>query len=384
MTCFYVYAPLYQKNSNGIRILYTLSELIRAQGYLSKVICYESNRDDYDALMPTRYQNHTIKIDEDFHFGAQDIIVYPETISDNPLKAKNVVRYLLNRPMYLTGKKIDYDDSDYLVSYSLRIDSSLPQLFILNDDREYFSPLDFSKKEDLVCLYYGKTEDPEIRDKELRLLINQFKKKILINREFPKTRVELGDLLRKSRLLVSLDPISNITYEATLCGTPALIVNDVFDFSSQQFNIGVLHGIFNKATRYDEALKDVRLAFGQYEQALKKNAQSTKQFVVSAMQHFELINYHKSTQFSSIYYQSVINRNKLQQEVDELRYLAYLDSLGLSRFVISNSDYLTPLGKTFKKILTITGTKRFFNKIYIQFKKRIQSNKSLAKFFYRI
>lgn len=390
MPCFYVYAPLYQKNSNGIRILYTLSELIRKHGYTSKIICYEIGRADYDLLMPARYKEHIIEMDDKFncHFQLQDedIVIYPETISDNPLKAKNVVRYLLNRPIYLTGQAIQYGDTDYLTAYSLRVDSNLPQLFILNDDREYFYPLDFCEKENTVCIYYGKVIDPEIQNPELLSLINTFSKKVTITREFPKTRTELGDLLRRSRLLVSLDPISNITYEATLCGTPSLIVNDIFKFSSQRFNI-TLYGIFTNPTAYDEAIKDTSLAFSQYKVVIQENDKNVISFINSVMKHFELINSvgtELSSDSSTIYRSAIASKNSIQGELDELRYLVNLNSQGFSNLKINNSDYLNPIGRALKNILVMTGIKRYFVKWYIHITKWVQSKEFLAKFFYRL
>jgi hypothetical protein len=387
MPCFYVYAPLYQKNSNGIRMLYTLSELIRKHGHKSKVICYEQEREDYDTLMPARYKEHTIKLDSkfdnEFELDDDDIVIYPETISDNPLKALNVVRYLLNRPMYLSGKGIEYGIRDYLVAYSLRVDSNLPQLFILNDDREYFYPIDFHDKQSLVCIYYGKVIDPAIRDQNLQDLINTFQEKVVITREFPRTRTELGELLRKSRLLVSLDPISNITYEATLCGTPALIVNDIFEFSSQKFNIN-LYAIINNPNAYDEAIKDVNLAFNQYKTVLQNNDESVKKFVKSVIAHFKTIDSEKLQIDSSIYSESIAARNHTQREIDELRYLVHLNSQGFSKVKISNSDYLNPIGRFLRNILIVTGTKRFFIQGYIRLKGWILNKKWLAKFFYRL
>ena len=411
MPCFYVYAPLYQKNSNGIRILYTLSELIRKHGHTSKVICYEKEREDYDTLMPARYKEHTIKLDsksdDEFELSDDDIVIYPETISDNPLKANNVVRYLLNRPMYLSGQAIEYGSRDYLIAYSLRVDSNLPQLFILNDDREYFYPVDFHDKQSLVSIYYGKGIDPEIRDPDLQALINTFQEKVVITREFPRTRTELGDLLRKSRLLVSLDPISNITYEATLCGTPALIVNDIFEFSSQRFNIN-LYGILNNPSAYDEAIKDISLAFNQYKVVIQDNDKNTQKFIKSVIAHFEAIksenksknesennskNHSKNNSEnkfeeleidSNIYSESIAARNSTQGEIDELRYLVHLNSQGFSNVKISNTDYLNPVGRFLRNILVVTGTKRFFIQGYIHLKGWILNRKWLAKFFYRL
>ena len=387
MTCIYVCAPLYQKNSNGIRVLYTLSELIRMQGYSSKVICYESNIENDDFLTPLKYKDHTIAIDDvfngHFQFDEQDIVVYPETISGNPLRAKNVVRYLLNRPIYITGKEVQYEDSDYLVSYSLRVDENLPQLFILNDDRDCFYPLSYQYKENLVCIYYGKIIDPEIKNPEVQALINKFKKKVTITREFPRTRAELGELLRKASLLVSLDPISNITYEATLCGTAAIIVNDIFEFSSRKFNID-LHGIFNDPNLYAKAVQNAALAFNDYEVIIKENEKNVKKFVDSITKHFELINCVGNEHLPfDIYSQAVVSRNNAQKEIDKLRHLVHFNSQGFSNLA-NNYDYLSPLGRTLKKILVGTGVKHGFVKWYMHFKKWIQTKKLMAKFFYRL
>jgi|GEM_PF-2681617 len=384
MPCFYVYAPLYKKNSNGIRILYKLSESIRQLGYSSKVVCYEKDTVDSESLIPAVYKDHIVNIfDCQFQINEQDIVVYPDIIPDNPLKAKNIVRYLLNRPIYLSGEAIQYQDKDYLVAYSLRVDPNLPQLFILNDDREYFYPLDFHKKDSLVCIYYGKVIDPEIRNPELQALIDTFERKIVITREFPKTRSELGKLLRKSRLLVSLDPISNITYEATLCGTPSLIVDDIFGFSIQKFNIN-LYGVFSSPALYDEALKDTGLAFSQYEKVLQEHEKNISDFINYITEHFEAVDIKTDRFQTNIYAQVIARRNNSQREIDELRYLVHLNSRGFSNIKLTNIDYLSPTGRKLKQILVTLGANRFFARWYIHIKKWIQNRETLVRLFYRI
>jgi hypothetical protein len=381
--CFYVYAPLYRNNSNGIRMLYTLSEMIRQCGYDSKVICYEDEMANYDLLMPNRYKYHTLKLTSEFscyQLGEQDIVIYSDTISDNPLNAKNVVRYLLNRPTYITGKGIEYGDRDYLVSYSLAIDPNLSQLFILNDDREYFYPCDFNEKESIVCIYYGKIIDKEIHDPAIVALIKTFDQTVTISKEFPATKIELGDLLRRARLLISLDPISNITYEATLCGTPALIVNDVFDFSSQKFNI-TLHGIFSNASGYAEAIKNINFSFSQYQVVLEENEKNVKLFLDEVIEHFELLNCKSLSTSSQAYNKVVVGRNRSQCELDELRFSVYTNS---TTFLQSN-DNLNPFGRFLRELLVKTGFKSTFMGRYTQVKEWLKSdNNILGKFFYRI
>ena len=154
--------------------------MLRKQGFDSKVVCYEDETHEFNENtlpVPSRYKTHFLKLInhlKDYRITDEDIVVYSEIVPDNLAKANNVVRYLLNRPRYLTGQGIEYGDNDYLVSYSYSIDSNLPQLFILNDDRMYFYPLDFSSKENLVSIYYGKGMNPEIRDPHIIALIKTF------------------------------------------------------------------------------------------------------------------------------------------------------------------------------------------------------------------
>ena len=384
----YVCAPVYRKNSNGVRILYELSEIIRQNGFNSKVLCYEDEiegSNEYVLPIPTRYNSHLIKLGNkfrDYEINDEDIVIYSEIISDNPLRAKNVVRYLLNRPSYITGHAVEYGQNDYLVSYSLSVDSNLPQMFILNDDRAYFYPIDFCDKEDLVCIYYGKVIDPEIRDVQLKDLISTFKQKIVITREFPKTRKELGQILRRSRLLVSLDPISSISYEATLCSTPSLIVGDIFGFANQKFNIP-LYGMINSPTQYDEAIKDVKLAFNQYKKALEENQTNVAIFISSVVQHFTIMNSDFTDSQMAMYRQVIYSRNSSQSELDKLRYASYMKSRGFS-MNSTNLDYLSPLGRKLKNLLVAIGLKYLFIKPYIHIKQWIQDNKFLSQLFYKL
>lgn len=322
MVCFYIYAPFYQKNSNGVRILYTLFDLIQRTGHRARVVCYEMGKGAFSKRdLPSRYRPFTMSTEEFLgnRVGPGDIVVYPDIVSGNPLNAPNLVRYLLNRPWYLTGQPVHYGPTDYLVAYSTSIDRHLPQLFLLNDDREYFFPLPYAEKDNLVSIYHGKGFSGQSLSRELKRLVATFDEQVVITRHSPAERMELARLLRRSKLLVTFDPISNMAYEASLCGTPALIVNDIFDFGTGAFNIR-LHGVINDPRLYEAAVKDVVHAYPAYGGTLEGNLGRATEFVKAVVKHFEIINRSSPGWASSLYREAVSGKNKAQIELDALRF----------------------------------------------------------------
>ena len=75
---YLIVTPFYRNNSAGIRVLYELQKHLIRAGYDAKTINEIS---------------HTAQDDE--------IVIYPEIVFGNPLKAKKVVRYILNVPGFI-------------------------------------------------------------------------------------------------------------------------------------------------------------------------------------------------------------------------------------------------------------------------------------------
>jgi hypothetical protein len=49
----------------------------------------------------------------------RSMVIYPEVIANNPLRASNVVRYLLNKPGFFTGIGVEsYGDRDYFLHFA--------------------------------------------------------------------------------------------------------------------------------------------------------------------------------------------------------------------------------------------------------------------------
>ncbi|HUS12285.1 MAG TPA: hypothetical protein VMZ30_17595 [Pyrinomonadaceae bacterium] len=150
------------------------------------------------------------------------VAIYPETISGNPLGAKTVVRWVLNRPGLLGGDEV-YTDSEVIFSYS---DAFTPyvknrvcgKLYMptINERLFYCDDPDLSQRS-LACFYVGKSEwKPGIVDRD---------QAFEITRENP-NKQELGKLFRASRVLYCFDNSTILIYEALLCGCPVVIVPD--------------------------------------------------------------------------------------------------------------------------------------------------------------
>lgn len=237
----YFYAFYYNSHSYGNSCIYEAARILNNAGIASRVICADGER--YERALPEWVKPYYIsKAAVPSHFNDEDIIFYPEIISGNPLNAKRVVRWLLNKPCALRNKPIEFQPTDLAVAFSYFVDCNLPQLFLMLDERELFSQL---RKEngghdmDTVSVYFGKIHRNVVESKndELRRLIKKYKTVNLITSVWPTEREDTLCLIAKSDLLISYDCLSNLNYESTLLGTPVFMMDDAFDIEHKKYNV---------------------------------------------------------------------------------------------------------------------------------------------------
>ena len=150
------------------------------------------------------------------------IAVYPETIVDNPLEARHVARWVLNRPGLLGGREV-YDDSELVFNYcnafepyiKNRIDGKLYMPTI--DEEIFFCDENDHTPRGLECFYIGKSTWKEGYIDPTQAFE--------ITRGTP-AKKELGKLFRASRMLYCFDNSTILAYEAILCGCPVTIIPD--------------------------------------------------------------------------------------------------------------------------------------------------------------
>jgi hypothetical protein len=315
---FYCYAPAFAPNSNGIKVLYLLAKYLNERGVDTKVLCYE---DEGFAEIPTAPKNSVIFLNKRrLEIHKNDIVLYSETESGNPMGATQIVRFFGNRPYYLSGKGIEYTRSDFLTAHSRAIDPDLPQLFIMEDETELMRKLRNVIKSNELSIYYGKVSKHTIIRKidTLQQLLPRFDKVHLLTRYYPERRIDLLEVIARSRLLVSFDPLSNTFYEATLLNTPVILMDNAFAISPLEFNIP-LWGISYSVQDFVKIEKEVRYAFTEYQVHLKSQPEMVHRWSDSVRIHFDRI-YVKN---DAAYLQKNASRLGRQREIDRLRFSTF-------------------------------------------------------------
>mgnify|MGYP001576612447 CR=1 FL=1 len=117
MSKIIICAPPQTERSDGARALYFLCRSLRELGVDANMLMMDLRDKTYRSfafmadlevdpdLTAPRYLGTGDSIDL-----ANDVLIYPEIVPDNPLGARNVARYFLNKEGNLTGLPIFNDD----------------------------------------------------------------------------------------------------------------------------------------------------------------------------------------------------------------------------------------------------------------------------------
>jgi len=198
---FIIFTPTYRGSSAGVRFLYALQKHLILAGE----------------------ECITMDFKAPFLIEQDDIVIYPEIIVDNPLKANKVVRWVLAPPPPNRWKSSDLIIAfhpEYISEYDLHIQFDTIEPFF--KDKKIERTLD--------CFYVGKgsyTNYPEL-DNALE-----------ITYQWPKFRRTLAHLFNKAETFYLFDEMSIISFEAQRCGVPNIkLVNDEGIVDYPDFNRG--------------------------------------------------------------------------------------------------------------------------------------------------
>jgi hypothetical protein len=196
MKDFIVYAPPLDTKSAGNFMLHFLNSSLNDVGFKSRVVNFGNN----------------ISVDD----AHKAIIIYPEIIHNNPLGAKNIAYYMLNKDGLLWGKKIKRDPRDFIFTYHRHFEANAPLAYFPLADLESLNFSDDISKRDLSLLYIGK--GPEIK-----IDLDGKSPYLMITRKWPHEKDVLIEFLKNCRHFNSWDCMSSILMEAMLCGAAPII-----------------------------------------------------------------------------------------------------------------------------------------------------------------
>jgi hypothetical protein len=137
---FIIVAPGYDDNGGGIVVLHQLCDKLNQLGYEAYLWPFFKPALDFTNPIKAIYlffryfrknikygfkKNPKLNTPTASYQDLEDaVIVYPEVIVGNPLKAQNVVRWLLHKPGFNNGGKIDFGVNDLFFYYSKAFDDS--------------------------------------------------------------------------------------------------------------------------------------------------------------------------------------------------------------------------------------------------------------------
>lgn len=136
----------------------------------------------------------------------QAIVIYPEVITNNPLNAQKVVRYLLNKEAAIDGKPIEWGANDFSIAFSKLYKNDCDVLFYPIVDLE--TTTNRNEPRQYNSFYIGKGNKyavcPPLPDcQEITIQTS---------------REEYLDILNKSKILFTYDSLTGINLDAALCG----------------------------------------------------------------------------------------------------------------------------------------------------------------------
>lgn len=235
---YYIVTPRYARTSAGIKVLHFLCNALNRLGERAYIVTHPfhpaatATNPDLNTPILTKEM-----LERDFQTGLTPIVVYPETVTGNPLNAPFVVRYIMNFPGLLGGEGA-YDPSEFCVAYSEILAQTVPDcrmtIFFPASDPMTFSPYPKVKRKG-SCFYAAK-----YRYVHQGELFDITKNSIEITRDRPNSQTpdQIAELFRSSEVFYTYENTA-LAIEATLCGCPVVFLpNKYLDKSIGLYEVG--------------------------------------------------------------------------------------------------------------------------------------------------
>jgi hypothetical protein len=241
MRSYTIWSPEYSNFSGGIRALHVLNDELNKREVQSKL----------------HYQSP---------HNPEDIVLYPEIITDNPLGSQYVSRWLLAEGQV--------QDLSFQWVNGLGADNNLTVNII---DLDIFYPRTNNKKG--IGYWIGKG----------RKTCDLPEDAVLIHKFEPQDRLALAEQLASFEYIVSFDSFSAINFEALLVGTPVIIANQTgkWDEHNLRKTDWPLFGLTWECEFLDVAKSEVHNQFEAYKLLCDKFSKSIDGFIEITQKNYQ-------------------------------------------------------------------------------------------------
>jgi hypothetical protein len=293
---FIFYTPHYDDNSGGLIAIYKLAHMLNENGHVAKIWHWTRLHENEVRMINGKVAKEFLippnvslaDIDCPYPIieaAAEDIrdsiVVYPEIIEGNPLGAKKVVRWLLNKPGAITGTS-SYGFGDLIFYYA---EHFLPEGFVADESfrlkiadmkTHIYKDNHAGQREGVYYMVRKGRDVPHTYHPENSLQVDG------------KSHAELAEIFAKAQMFISYDLHTAYSLYASLCGCDSVVVPRP-GMSKEQWKIGKdqsdLDGIAYGYEDIERARKTRHAMIARVHQVQAINLQAMNTFLATCERH---------------------------------------------------------------------------------------------------
>jgi len=296
---FIIAAPGYDDNAGGIVVLHQLCDRLNHLGHEAYLWPFFKPALDWTNPVKTlylffRYFRKTIKYGfkknpklitptASYQDLEDAIIVYPEVIVGNPLRAQNVVRWLLHKPGFNNGGKIDFGAGDLFFYYDKAFDDSRynkypdNQLHIISQRSDVYKITNHDKRHGSCYLLRKGYKREIVHDTTDSRLIDGL------------SHEETAQVFNEVEYCISYDTYTMYNVYAAMCGCiPIVIPEKGITKEEWQPNEENRYGIAYGFDDIEYAIQTRPLLLQYIEKQERESNDSVKHFVEKCKSYFNL------------------------------------------------------------------------------------------------
>jgi hypothetical protein len=211
---YFIVSPSFDINIGGIVILYFLCHLLNTLNHRAYMVPIKRYRKYFGK---NTFNWHTpVELDYNEYQKSDSILLYPEIVDNNPKNAKNVVRWLLHKPGFHTGR-FSYAKEDLIVAHAKEFGNNLFDI----DDKH------------LLKIRYTMTDIYQNYNKPKIKYCHSFRKTKNINKIYHpedsicidnKSHQEISEIFNMSHTFICYDPYTYFLRYAALCGCNSIVI----------------------------------------------------------------------------------------------------------------------------------------------------------------